>query len=312
MEWRGRTAKDPGAFLAAVQPQPLYSPNPSSRTILTTPRPRKASGFVWRLILRTSRGRRIISPIPITLHIHQLPNHNISPRILPVPSCTRRHHGLASFLAKGILERRPVVLLKVIADKGLSSILVHSLQNLIPRQYHSQIQITRASDLVSRSISETWEEGEELATSWRGSLILEDDLVQLSGGDDLIDNQQAATYCKPFPCDIFRTFPWLLINRFAIVSTLGELAISPSSKSVRAYRMEDSKLSNSSRPYKKSITVPNQNFQSCVTHLILIIVPASTRSCSPTSQTRQLWETWRRRGLATEDGNGGRRSRGRS
>jgi hypothetical protein len=61
------TAKDPGAFLAAVQPQPLYNPNPSSLTILTTPRPRNASGFVCLLILRTSRGSRTISPIPMIL-----------------------------------------------------------------------------------------------------------------------------------------------------------------------------------------------------------------------------------------------------
>lgn len=61
------TAKEPGAFLAAVQPQPRYNPKPSSPIILRTPRPRKASGLVWRLILRTSRGSRTISPIPIKL-----------------------------------------------------------------------------------------------------------------------------------------------------------------------------------------------------------------------------------------------------
>lgn len=64
------TANDPGAFLAAVHPAPLYKPIPSSRTIATTPRPRNAAGFVWRLILRTSRGRSTISPIPITLEIN--------------------------------------------------------------------------------------------------------------------------------------------------------------------------------------------------------------------------------------------------
>lgn len=59
------TANEPGALRAAVQPQPRYNPKPSSLTILRTPRPLKASGFVWRLILRTSRGSRTISPIPI-------------------------------------------------------------------------------------------------------------------------------------------------------------------------------------------------------------------------------------------------------
>jgi hypothetical protein len=66
-EWMRLTANDPGAFLAAVQPHPLYKPKPSSLTILSTPRPRNASGFVCRLILRTSSGRRTISPIPIKL-----------------------------------------------------------------------------------------------------------------------------------------------------------------------------------------------------------------------------------------------------
>lgn len=62
-----RTANDPGAFLAAVQPAPLYNPMPSSATIRNTPRPRNASGFVCRLILRTSRGNKTISPTPIIL-----------------------------------------------------------------------------------------------------------------------------------------------------------------------------------------------------------------------------------------------------
>ncbi len=62
------TAKEPGAFRAAVHPHPLYKPNPSSAMILKIPRPRNASGFVWRLILRTSSGNRTISPIPIRLH----------------------------------------------------------------------------------------------------------------------------------------------------------------------------------------------------------------------------------------------------
>lgn len=61
------TAKDPGAFLAAVHPAPRYRPMPSSATMRKTPRPRKASGFVCRLIFKTSRGSRMISPMPIRL-----------------------------------------------------------------------------------------------------------------------------------------------------------------------------------------------------------------------------------------------------
>jgi hypothetical protein len=41
-----RTANDPGALRAAVQPHPRYSPKPSSAMILINPRPRKASGLV--------------------------------------------------------------------------------------------------------------------------------------------------------------------------------------------------------------------------------------------------------------------------
>jgi hypothetical protein len=75
-----RTAKEPGAFLAAVQPHPRYSPKPSSLTILKTPRPRKASGFVCLLIFRTSRGRRTISPIPMILETKKVSRYqNYSP-----------------------------------------------------------------------------------------------------------------------------------------------------------------------------------------------------------------------------------------
>lgn len=65
----GRTANEPGALRAAVHPAPRYKPIPSSEMILNSPRPRKASGLVWRLILRTSRGKRTISPIPTILFL---------------------------------------------------------------------------------------------------------------------------------------------------------------------------------------------------------------------------------------------------
>jgi hypothetical protein len=86
----GLTANDPGAFLAAVQPQPLYNPNPSSLTIRTTPRPRKASGFVCRLILSTSRGRRTISPMPIKLEgyvSYRKPEFRLDITDLPANEC---------------------------------------------------------------------------------------------------------------------------------------------------------------------------------------------------------------------------------
>lgn len=79
-----QTAKEPGAFLAAVHPQPRYRPKPSSPIILNRPRPLKASGFVCRLILSTSRGSRTISPIPIKLCRCQLPS-------LQPPPCECAH-----------------------------------------------------------------------------------------------------------------------------------------------------------------------------------------------------------------------------
>jgi hypothetical protein len=51
-------------------------------------------------------------------------------------------------------------------------------------------------------------------------------LVQLGGRGNLEKSQRAAPDCKLFSGDKSRTFPWLLINRFAIVSTFGELVIS--------------------------------------------------------------------------------------
>lgn len=82
-----RTANDPGAFRAAVQPQPLYNPKPSSLTIFTMPRPRNASGFVCRLIFRTSSGRRTISPIPIMLKINSQHEQPPANDFSHLPSC---------------------------------------------------------------------------------------------------------------------------------------------------------------------------------------------------------------------------------
>lgn len=121
-----RTANDPGAFLAAVQPAPRYRPMPSSATILNTPRPRNASGFVCRLILRTSRGKRTISPIPMMLQCFRK-SRNVVTRGAHVPACGCRHHGLASTFSECPVELVAVVEGKVVANKGLATIFVDSL-----------------------------------------------------------------------------------------------------------------------------------------------------------------------------------------
>lgn len=131
------TANDPGALRAAVQPAPRYSPMPSSEMILNRPRPRKASGFVWRLIFKTSRGRRTISPIPIKL-VHQTSHQyhaarekNRIVRDPFLPSSGGVHNCLSGPLSKRIVKVGTVVLSQVIARKWLATVLVNSLHNLL-------------------------------------------------------------------------------------------------------------------------------------------------------------------------------------
>ena len=104
-----RTANDPGAFLAAVHPAPRYSPIPSSATILKTPRPLNASGFVCRLIFKTSRGNRMISPMPIILAYQVSSTRDDSENISVIPSSCRVHYCLSRTLAKCIVELASVM-----------------------------------------------------------------------------------------------------------------------------------------------------------------------------------------------------------
>lgn len=171
------TAKDPGAFLAAVHCHPLYRPKPSSFTILTTPRPRNASGFVCLLIFKTSRGRRTISPIPITLNQEREPvpfrweiNRNI-------PSGKRGHHRLSSLLSKCWSKCRDMVLLEVIPNEGLSTILVNPLQNLPSSEQAHSIVAQILAHLVSSCISKSWEKREELLASLCVCGVSEDNFV---------------------------------------------------------------------------------------------------------------------------------------
>lgn len=87
-EEKKRTANEPGALRAAVHPAPRYKPIPSSEMILKRPRPRKASGLVWRLILRTSSGKRTISPIPTILFPSAPINQSLREKTnLPAVAC---------------------------------------------------------------------------------------------------------------------------------------------------------------------------------------------------------------------------------
>lgn len=137
-EMSRRTAKDPGAFLAAVHPAPRYSPIPSSATILKTPRPLNASGFVCRLIFRTSKGSRIISPMPMILMHRVSATRADWDNISVIPSSCRVHYCLSRTLAECIVEFAPVMKCQIISHERLSSILVYPLQDL--RAEHQQAQ----------------------------------------------------------------------------------------------------------------------------------------------------------------------------
>lgn len=78
------------------------------------------------------------------------------------------HDGLAIALAESAVEEVAVVLGQVVAHEGLTTVLVHSLH-----------------DLVGGGISETGEEGEEAGTEGSGGLVLEDDRVEVAGRGDL-------------------------------------------------------------------------------------------------------------------------------
>lgn len=91
-----------------------------------------------------------------------------------------------------------------ITDHGLTAILVHSLEDLVPRR-----------------VAQAGEQRDELAGEGSGSLVLEDDLVQLAGTRDLGEYEldQGGSHVGSRYCRDPLTLVWLLINRFAMVST---------------------------------------------------------------------------------------------
>lgn len=94
------------------------------------------------------------------------------------------HDGLAGTLAKSAVERVAVVLGQEVLCKGLTTVLVHSLQDL----EHISILLNHEKSstyLVGSGISETREQREEAGRDRGGGLVLEDDGVQLRNGGDL-------------------------------------------------------------------------------------------------------------------------------
>ncbi len=84
------------------------------------------------------------------------------------------HHRLPGLWAKCVVEESSVVLCQIVSDKGLSTILVHSLQYLSSNEHVCHRWESYTTNLVACSITQTWKQGKELLANWRTGLILED------------------------------------------------------------------------------------------------------------------------------------------
>lgn len=108
--------------------------------------------------------------------------------VSPASSCV--HDGLASSLSEGIIEGSTVVLGQVVAGEGLTTVLVDTLEDLFETQLanctlsHQGGYIV--TNLVTSGVSETGEQGGELAANGGIGVLLEDDLVELGHGGDLM------------------------------------------------------------------------------------------------------------------------------
>lgn len=78
------------------------------------------------------------------------------------------HDSLSRTFTKGSLKLLVVVLAQVIPDEWLASIFVDSLENFVPR-----------------GVSQSREQGKELAGQSRTSVLLEDNSVQLANAVNL-------------------------------------------------------------------------------------------------------------------------------
>lgn len=92
------------------------------------------------------------------------------------PSSSGVHDGLAGTLAESIVEVGAPVLGEVVTSERLATVLVDTLENL-----------------VTGGVTQTGEEGGELAAEGGVGVFLEDDLVQTSSGGDLI--QRTVSRC---------------------------------------------------------------------------------------------------------------------
>jgi hypothetical protein len=141
--------------------------------------------------------------------------------ISPASSCV--HDSLASSLSEGIVEGGTVMLGEVVTGKGLTTVLVDTLEDLFSKESADCTLSHRIShpitNLVTSGVSQTGEEGGELAADGGIGVLLEDDLIELGGGADLTQwlLETVRTLAIIFRWILTRV--WLLINRFAVVST---------------------------------------------------------------------------------------------
>src|SRR5208282_5873884 len=84
-------------------------------------------------ILRTSKGRRKISPIPIKLHIRRVMDEWI-------PSCRSMEHSFARSLTKRRIKIISVMCREIISHPELPAVLVYSLRYLLMSIVHGESQ----------------------------------------------------------------------------------------------------------------------------------------------------------------------------
>lgn len=87
------------------------------------------------------------------------------------------------------------------------------------RATSTEIHTKRETNLVASGVTQTGEQRGEFATDGRSSVLLEDDLVESTCGGNLGAVQSETMTADAFGLMSNLTLVWLLINRFAVVST---------------------------------------------------------------------------------------------
>jgi hypothetical protein len=158
------------------------------------------------------------------------------------------HDSLSSALPKSLIKVGTVVLRQVVASEWLTAVFVNTLKNLwcSVSQWYPEPPFV-STDLVTCGITETGEERGELASQRRVGIFLEDDFVEFTGRRDLA--QSRVSQLNPSVIRIAQlTRVWLLISRFAVVSTLNNNQyLVRWVNSELAYRVENEQFRNTSR-----------------------------------------------------------------